>query len=295
MCESASYSTEDLTQITRAMSGCVPELTVRSTIGLVVSKNSVVRQIGTGTLVAIADHRFVVTAAHVIRQASEFEATLGVSGTKDGHFISTVGPWLLTTGSAEHPDSHDVALYELTSEQAQRFETTKFVRIVDVAFPRDMTGKFFIVTGFPAMWSTTLDKNDVTMKAKLLQYGTYSFEGLTSGLDDYDQERHFLLEASPSVLLDHTGEQTSFRTRTGHAAFMPADLQGISGCSVWLIGDLQQPVESWSKTTAKLVGIETGVYPRRSAIKVTRWNSITTLLYNAVPQLRPVLEMYARF
>ncbi len=128
----------------------------------------------------------------------------------------------------------------------------------------------------------------------MFQYGTFALGGSASGLDGYNPARHFLLEASPEVLLDHTGKETHFRTRGGHPAQMPADLAGVSGCSVWMIGDLRSPVESWSQDRARLVGVETSVYGKRGAIKATRWNAVTTLLYTAVPLLRPVLEMYAR-
>jgi hypothetical protein len=292
MTEVAPHSAEDLARLAGAMSSCVPELTIKSTVALVASKHHMLRQIGTGTLLAVAEHRFVVTAAHVVRKASESEATLGFSGTKDGRFVATVEKWFLTTEFENDSDRHDVAIYELTPEQSCRFDDANFVRIADVAFPQDMSNKYCVVTGFPSMWSIELGPSDETMKSKLLQYGTYSLEGSTAALDGFDPERHFLLEASPSLLLDHTGRGVSFRTRTGHPASMPTDLQGVSGCSVWVVGDLRRSVDSWSKDAAKLVGVETGIYGRRSAIKVTRWNSVTTLLYNAVPQIRPVLEMY---
>ena len=131
------------------------------------------------------------------------------------------------------------------------------------------------------------------MKSKLLQYGTWAFSGSTAALDEYDSANHFLLTATSSEMLDTVGMPVTFRTRQGFAAQMPADLRGVSGCSVWMIGDLTQPVVSWDKRASRIVGIETGVFPSRGAIKVTRWNAVTTLLYNAFPSLRPAIEMYA--
>lgn len=290
------HSAEELSRIARVMSNCIPDLTVRSTVGLVASKDAVVRQIGSGTLLAVAEHRFVVTAAHVVREALHSASTMGVSGTTDGHFVAAAGRWLASGMSSEAPslDQHDVAVYEFNATQIDRFDPAAFVRIADVAFLEDLSTGFFVVTGFPAMWSTTLTATDETMNAKILQYATYALEGSTAGLDGYSPVRHFLLEASPAALIDHAGEPTSFRTRTGYSAQMPQDLRGVSGCSVWMIGDLKKPIETWSKEESRLVGIETSIYSKRSAIKATRWNAATTLLYNAIPELRPVLEMYAR-
>ena len=176
-----------------------------------------------------------------------------------------------------------MAIYEFSPDQIARFEPTNFVRIGDAAFPKDLSAGFFVVTGFPAMWSTALAPEDLTMKAKLLQYGTYALQGSTAGLDGYSPDRHFLMEGSPATLLDQAGEPTDFRTRTGFPAQMPHDLAGVSGCSVWMIGDLRKPLDTWSKNECRLVGVETSIYKQRSAIKATRWNAITTLLYNAVP------------
>lgn len=277
------------------MSACVPDLTVTSTIAIVGAKAPVIRQLGSGTLLAVADLRFVLTAAHVVREASRHKLTLGISGGQSGCFIAAGGKWIMSTASSSDSadDTYDVALYQLNEDQINRLAGVEYVRVADASFTSDLTNGFFIVTGFPGMWSTVLDGDEDTMKSKLLQYGTYAFSGSTSALAGYDPAHHFLLEASPSGLLDHTGEPTSFRTRTGFAAQMPTDLRGISGCSVWMIGNLATPVGTWEKHAGRIVGIETGVFSARGAIKATRWNAVTTLMYKAFPNLRPALEIYA--
>ena len=281
-------------KLSRAMSECVPELAARSTVGIVASTNQYVRQIGTGTLLAVADHRFVVTAAHVVHQDALAGATFGISGTVDGQFVAAVGSWILSGDSADRPsDEHDIGIYEFSPEQAARFADDVFVRVADVDFPADLSHGFFVVCGFPAVWSTSLKPSDMTLSTKMLQLGTFALQGSVTGLTKYNPQRHFLLEASLDILLDRSARNTSFRTRGGYPAQMPRDLAGVSGCSVWMLGDLRQPIEQWSKKTARLVGIETSVYERRRAIKVTRWNGVTTLLHAAFPRTRRVLEMYA--
>ena len=130
------------------------------------------------------------------------------------------------------------------------------------------------------------------MKSRLLQYGTYALQGSTAGLLGFDPELHFLLEATPEHTVDGDGQPVSFRTRTGFAAQMPGDLGGVSGSSVWTIGDLRTPVAEWSVAHSRLVGVETSIYRARGAIKVTKWKAITTLLYEAFPNVRPTIEMY---
>jgi len=276
------------------MSECIPSLVAKSTVGLVASVNQFSRQIGSGTLLAIAEHRFVLTAAHVIRQASESGATLGISGTIDGLFITAKGTWALSEAAKTDGDENDIAIYELTKDECRRFADDVFVRIGDVAFPSNVTHSYFVVSGFPSMWSTSIGPSEPTVHAKMLQYGTIAFQGNAVALPGFNPNYHFLLEASPDLMIDHQGNETYFRTRTGHSASMPRDLGGISGCSVWVLGDLRKPLEKWMRDDARLVGVETSVYVQSKAIKVTRWNAVTSLLYAAFPQVRPVLEMYAR-
>lgn len=289
-------SAVDLAALVRAMAACTPSLVTASTVAIVGMRAPFVRQIGSGTLLAVADVRFFVTAAHVLVQAKEYGMTVGISGGKGGNFTALSGNWIVTSADvgSNGDDKHDVALYRLDERQLSRLDNVEFVRIADVSFARDISSGYFVVCGFPGMWSTVSDSDDTVMKSKLLQYGTYAFEGSTSGLNGYDPERHFLLQATPESMLDHNGEPTHFRTRSGHSANMPGDLAGISGCSVWMIGDFNTPVANWSKQAARIVGIETSVFTRTGAIKATRWNAVMSVLHAAYPELRRTIEMYAR-
>lgn len=264
-----------------------------STVAIVGSRSGVVRQLGTGTLLAVADRKFVVSAAHVLHLAKDQDATVAISPALGGSFTAlTARPWLVTPNN-ESGDLHDLALYEMDDREFGRLGDAVFVRIGDVCFDRDLSAAYFVVCGFPAMWSTSSEADGGNMKSKLLQYGTYPFKGTAIGLRGYDAERHILLEGTPGDLLDHNGEPTDFRTRSGHPASMPGDLSGISGCSVWRIGDFRTPLEKWDVNAAQIVGVQTGVFRKAGAVKATRWNSVSTLLHSAYPDLRSTISMYA--
>lgn len=282
--------------LVRAMAACTPPLIASSTVAVVGARAPTVRQIGTGTLLAVADARFVVTAAHVLVHAKEHGMTVGISGGLHGQLTALPGNWIVTSAdwASNGDDAHDVALFRLSERELSLLGNAEFVRIGDVSFESDLSNKYFIVCGFPGMWSTRSEGDDEVMKSKLLQYGTYAFQGSSIGLSGYDPNRHFLLEATPAAMLDHDGSSTHFRTRSGHSASMPSDLSGISGCSVWEIGDFRTPVATWSKHLARIVGIETSVFPRAGAIKATRWNAVISVLHVAFPDLRRTIEMYAQ-
>lgn len=286
----------DPSELIPAMAACMPLTAAAATVAIVGAKSPVVRQIGSGTLLAVADAHFVVTAAHVLRHAQSHGMTVGVSSGDNQSFTAITGDWMLTTSSdgGASDDQFDIAVSRLSPNQLHRFAGVTFVRIADVSFERDLTSGYFVVSGYPGIWSSVPEANETSMNSGLLQYGTYAFSGNTSALAGYDPERHFLLEASPATMLDPQGKPVVFRTRLGHHASMPSDLAGVSGSSVWIIGDLRFPISSWNQGLARIVGVQTGVYPSRGAIKFTRWNAVTTLIHSAFPDLRSTIELYAR-
>ena len=279
-----------LNALLQAMSASIPDAVAASSVAIVVANRPFVRHLGSGTLLAVADRRFVVTAAHVIRAA---QTTVGISGGSDNNFIATAGKWHLSAPSNEDKDDpFDVAVYPLEKSQTARLEGHTFLRIGDVSFESDLSRAFFVVSGFPSIWSTETREADDPMKLRPLQYSTCAYGGSTVALQGYDARYHVLLDAEPERIFDSSGSAMEFRTRSGYAAQMPQDLQGISGCSVWMIGDLSIPCNHWRPDHARLVAVETGVFPGRAAIKATRWNAVTTLLYSAFTDLHSTIELY---
>jgi hypothetical protein len=218
----------DIAQAIRDIERVIPLQAIRSTVTVVASKNQVLRQLGSGTLLAVADQRFLVTAGHVVRSAANDEMTLGVAGADDGHFVATIQGWRLSPSDDREvgSDPYDVAIYEFSLEQRTRFRDENFIRIADVLFDFDVSTGYFTLFGFPAMWSNNLTDhdNEATFKSKLLQYSTVALQGTAHALDGYDPSTHLLLDASPAETTDHDGQPNSFRTASGHSAHMPQDL-----------------------------------------------------------------------
>lgn len=261
----------------------------KSTVGIVASVNKNLSSLGSGTLLAVGDAFFVLSAGHVLREAKERDATVGI-GSGNSKFVATTRNWLISGGSSG-TDEHDIAMYQLTREEAFRLSGAEFVRIGDVSFEVDLSNSFFVVCGFPALWSKSPSATgDDPMLTKLLIYGTTLYNKEARALEGFDAERHFLLDARQDEMYNDAGDIVGFRTRGGFPAPFPNALGGISGCSVWRMGSMGVHPRHWG--APQLVGVETAVYSRIQAIRATRWNSVTTLLHAAFPELRPVLTMY---
>jgi hypothetical protein len=279
------------TELTKAICASVSRLSVSSTVAVLGMNPTTSRQIGSGTLLAVADRRFVLTAAHVIRQATEMKCTIGIGATLGSGITLAPNKWLLSAKS-QGDDRLDVALCELDDSERFNLNGSEYVRIADACFDRNLSDSFFVVSGFPAIWSTTSNSSEKKMKAKLLRYATFVFSGSTVGLNGFQTDNHFLVQASPSELVDENGIETDFRMRSGYKARMPGDLLGMSGCSVWRVGRTTEPPSSWGNYPSQIVGVQTGVYSDVGAIKATRWNAVTSLLYKAYPDLRSAIDLY---
>ena len=75
-------------RIDEAANAQAPSYAWDSTVPIVIANEGTVNQFGTGTLFRVANHFFLVTAGHVIKQACELGKTLGIGGSDDGHFIA---------------------------------------------------------------------------------------------------------------------------------------------------------------------------------------------------------------
>jgi len=286
---------EVLAQVAKRIDECVPSVVAASTVAVICFQGQSVAQIGSGTLLAIADARFLVTAAHVAMAVKKMEGTPGIAAIKANSLTSITGQWILSAsdnGTAEG-DRYDIALYRLDEREQNRLIGCEFVRLSDIRFTSDLSNGYFVLCGFPNHWSVSSDSPAATLILKPIQYGAWSYSGSVKGLEGYDATHHMLLEAKPETMVDHKGQNASMRTRAGYWVDMPGGLRGISGCSVWMIGDITASPRTWTPQSARIVGVETGVFEGATpTIKATKWKAVLSLLYAAFPDLRPSIDFH---
>ena len=110
-------------------------------------------------------------------------------------------------------------------------------------------------------------------------YSTFVYHGRTDHLEDgaaLNPDIHLLLDASPK--------------RSRHADGNPADLpklQGISGCAVWQTFHPGQQMDAWTPAHARVVGVQTHVYPETGIIRGTRWWVVDRIIRDNWPRTRP--------
>ncbi len=268
----------------------IPSRVWSSTVALVVAHPPVVHLLATATLFQLADVRFVVTAAHAVRRASEAGKTLGVSGGIDGHFVSLPGQWMCS-GDGSGSDPHDVAIFRMPDELASRFSDVSCLRLSDVTLEEPDPRGVYSLFGYPGVWASPSVADGVPLTVKPLEVTTYAYVGERGTMPGYDSRLHILLSLGQEDLTSPDGTPLLFVDRVNQPVNLPLGIKGVSGCSVWYIGNLDTPIETWTTRPARLAGVQTSAYRFHQAIRATRWISVTTLINEAYPDLRPVLRL----
>lgn len=264
------------------------------TVGIVIAIGDTVHQFGTGTLFAVADHHFVVTAGHVIRQAQESDKTLAVTASGSQLVPVADDEWKVTSARqyGSLGDPLDIAVYRLPPDVVASFDGRLFLRFEDISFETPLPTAVYSVFGFPAILAQP--SSDATERVQLqpFQFTTYRFDRSTDHLDGFQDGLHILLDAQRQQATDTDGAPAVFVDNSGNEARFPGDLGGISGCSVWHIGDRMTPIPEWNVESARIVAVQTSVYHSSQAIKATRWVAVSTLIHEAFPELRPAFGMW---
>jgi hypothetical protein len=269
----------------RQLNSFIPSSAWESTVGIVIvyGEAQELHQFGTGTLLKVADDVLLVTAAHVIRQA--YQQDKGLCVATGNSFTQIYGDWYLSES-----DAFDIAALRLPKNVVSELKAVSYFRLQDIDFSSDLSNGIFCLFGYPGLLSKPSTPKDTMMSLKPFQYTTYAYPGETGGLSAYQERYHLLLDGGEE-LKDVEGKPVLFHDRNGNRLQVPRDLGGISGCSVWKIGDRNRPLSQWKQYRPRVVAVQTGVYPERQVIKATRWVAISTLLYEAYPDLRPVMSL----
>ncbi len=272
----------------------IPMSSVNATVPIVLLQDGSLSQHGTGTLFRIADAFFLVTAAHVFRLARQYALSIGFGAAINGSFIPIRGRHLESRPKYADDDSDvcDIAIYPILSEDVSHIEKDRFLSLVDVDCGSQSPTAVYSICGFPCKWSKTSRTADEKVVLKAIQYTSYSYSGDTSAFVGYVADRHLLISANVDETTDDKGDAVRFVDFVGDALTFPKQLSGISGSSVWRIGDLNVPLSEWNSDHAKVVAVQTGVYQDKSVIKATRWSVVLEMLNRAFPELHPALSLW---
>jgi len=244
------------------------------TVAILVDYGEGMRQHGTGTLVRIAEHPFLVTASHVVvPPKKEFKMDLFLVGPSGTAPIPLVGSRVVThsPGGCDD-DPADIAVWELQDITISNLGECTFLRQTDIVADDDFAEDYYFFTGFPTVWAKTDDEPDRGLQ--LLSYCTQLYEGSTTS-PTFRPDWHVLLRCGGALQV------------TGERAEMPKDLRGISGCSIWR----SYFTTSGAKGRARVVAVQTGTLKNGTVVQATRWALVVKMISDSYPHLRSAFSL----
>jgi hypothetical protein len=233
---------------------------------------------GSGILFRVADDSFVVTAAHVITEARKRSNTLGFSSVTG--FVAPINQWFVSAQGqlGADGDAFDIAACKLSKNEVEKLTGKTFVSVEDLELGPHSPSAVYSLFGFPGIWSKPIGSDSDGLQLKPFQFTTYAYAGQTLSLSGYQEDTHLLLDAELSTTFEYDGSQARFQDTQGNHADFPVSLTGISGCSVWRIGDWDVPPESWHRIQPRMVAVVTSARPSEKAIQATRWSAICSVI-----------------
>ncbi len=216
--------------------------------------------IASGTFFGLGDRIFLVTARHVI---DDHAAQLFAFPTapRAAELVSLGDVDILKP--SDDQDFIDVAVLELTSEIAKRHARNGWRILQPHTFQSCPASGTFLFFGYPA---ATITKGANRLQATPIALFA---ETLASPPDAAQQP----IYSNIDLFFDHP--TTSIDTY-GNVGETP-NLKGMSGCSVWAIGDVDTD-KFWTPARAlKLVGVQSSAL-EKTFIRAKSWEWVETIL-----------------
>jgi hypothetical protein len=232
-------------------------------------------QHGMGFFLQIAESKFLVTAAHVINQATDAGYDLSLFDAFEYNTPCRAVP--LSGQPIQIPDVVDVAVLEVSVETLSRLPNRQFVPLSYLLVKSVRPGQFSLM-GYPINQTEGLPDGQ-SRYLHPFAYGTDLYVGDVTQLENYDPKVHILFHREIHEILD----------LEGNVWRMPTNLGGISGCPVLQLHQRGARTDNWSAQKIDVVGIQTGVYSK--AIKASRCWAICKILWDTYPRLRGALAL----
>lgn len=221
---------------------------------------------GTGVLLQVADHKFVVTAAHVLNVWTEMRLVIPIG---ENNAMDLRSAYAHVTTNEDHVD---FAVIKLTAEMANALPNEyQFVRLAEIdVHGTEPTQGIHAVFGYPQQLA---ERDEVGLTSKAIFYPSNL---ITQA--DTDGAISLAMEIHPETS-DENGDR----------APLPA-LNCISGCGIWRLHQKGDDIDTWNADRIRLVGIEHTVLVNKW-IRGVRIRQVAGGIATLFPELEPCIAL----
>ncbi len=249
----------------------------RCTVAITMRLMKSLHAIGTGVLVDISGHSFIVTAAHVVKWSQKYEGRLGFVDI-NGNFVALGDRWKCspskTYGTACDPI--DVAVHQIDPYCREHLDHAMFLNFEHMDLTPGTSEQTYYVYGFPFYLMEQDQAGGAGLLLRPLNISFSVYSGSTHLIGDYKEQLHLLLDARQLDAQDIIVERSAPEFNRMILCSLLRSIEGISGSGVWSEDDEKRE---------KIVALQTGIYHQHRIIKATRWPLVMDTLYDLFPQL----------
>lgn len=241
----------------------------------------------TGVLLQIGGDHFVLTASHFIQDYLDNGTYLFLSWNDEEHcFIPLASDKIATSDS----ETLDVAVVKLSQEHSVKLLKRHTPITIDNTARNSLTSDgLFLIVGYPRAGTEFRVQNPLEeLQEPILETLKYcakrtSKQWKGKGLA-YSPLMHILLGMS----------QDSYNAATGCGELLPVheQVQGISGCGVWLIADRRwkKSLDQISLDDCKLIAVE-HTYDEKTGVVAGTWiDLVLMMIARQFPETRQVID-----
>lgn len=232
--------------------------------------------LGTGALFQVGNHRFLITASHVIEEAEKNGWPLGIVDFPE---IKQPTGTILLMGEFRYHPFMDFAIHKLHPGTLAHIKHRRFFSMKDVDVKSVQQGRFFWL-GYPRSHTDRIEGTKEFHFSPFMYSGPL-FTGSTIKNPNFDPVLHIAVDRSQHQLTDFQG----------NVASLPSELQGISGAMLLQTSQESMSPERWSPDQIRIVGLVLGCDHDYEHFYATRWGVVVPVIWHFFPEVRPALML----
>lgn len=241
--------------------------------GIFVVEGKPIKGLGSATLFQVGEHRFLITAAHVVDQLCNDHTELRIGGGEPNRPM----PFNIEDDAIALDEKNDIAAIKIPSSELGMFANKRFLSLSEIDFANEIEDWHCMLFGY--LWTGSGASHD-SSRFLLHNHTLWTRQSSQRVLaNSFIPEQH--------LLLNYSGDSWSMKgdqQKTSHF-----NLAGISGSSLWKTFRPCDVEGGWSISVPKVIGVENLVYDDR-VIRCTKWKEVLSLLTEIEPGVCSYLE-----
>jgi hypothetical protein len=238
----------------------------------------------TGVLLRIADDVFILTASHHLRKKVHNSVPLYVSWNDRTDLPIPLHDALFHTTEFDSRWRERDVVRDVTAIKLSDFAAKEILNagrtplcLRDISMNQDRSPAVFLMFGFPQAWFR-VEKSGPKCLPLVYPCAIYQGDHWAGSKIGYDPKVHLLLDFTRDAIDPIDRQPKTLPDYRG--------IQGVSGCGIWRVIDLNTPIDRWKPGKCKLVAIQHRYYEEPGYLLTTWIQYAIDRIFDDYPELK---------